>query len=206
MYYKGIRQCPHGNVSGTTYRLSSYEFRAIFDSDIVYISCNLDHIYDWRRVNHFDFFVQIPHIIIERYRSRLFFSHFNFLVSFVSSILPAYIFALSPMNSVNTKLFLSFIKPGIFARSIPYTLIRWTIIRVESSDIAFHSLVSIVAFYMVNETCRVGVHDLTFGDTLVICTSDEIRTNKFSIYRVCTRYVNMKPEFTSYYRCNSVTR
>ena len=53
IYYKGIRQCPHGNVSvvsGTTYRLSSYGLRAIFDLDIVYTLCNhihgLDHLHD----------------------------------------------------------------------------------------------------------------------------------------------------------------
>ena len=49
IYYKGIRQCPHGNVSvesGMTYRLSSYGLRAIFDSDIVYTLCSLDRIHD----------------------------------------------------------------------------------------------------------------------------------------------------------------
>ncbi|XP_018343025.1 PREDICTED: uncharacterized protein LOC108749032 [Trachymyrmex septentrionalis] len=47
-YTQSIRQCPHGNVSvefGTTYRLSSYGLRAIFDSDIVY-TCSLDRIHD----------------------------------------------------------------------------------------------------------------------------------------------------------------
>jgi len=49
IYYKGIRQCSHSNVSaesGTTYCLS-YGLRAVSDSDIVYTSYNLDRIYDW---------------------------------------------------------------------------------------------------------------------------------------------------------------
>jgi len=38
----------------------------------------------------------------------------------------------------------------------------WIIACVESNDIAFHILVNIIVFCIVNETVRVGVHDLTF--------------------------------------------
>jgi len=48
------------------YRLSSYGLRAIFDSDIVYTSCN----FDLMPSRHFDFVLQTPRVIIKRYSSR----------------------------------------------------------------------------------------------------------------------------------------
>ena len=115
--------------------------------------------------SHFDLFVQTSRIIIERYRSRYDVILYTFhLLSFLPSTLTAYIFALSPTNSVIiAPLFSSFIRPGtfLFARGIPYTL-SGIIARVESSDIAFHILVNIIAFYMINETICVEVHDFAF--------------------------------------------
>ena len=68
IYYKGIRQCSHDNVSiesGTTYRLSSYGLRTIFDSDIVQFRS-----YTRLTTSHFDLFVQTSSVIVERYRLR----------------------------------------------------------------------------------------------------------------------------------------
>ena len=120
----------------------------------------------------------------------LYFIPFTFLVSFLSS-LTAYIFALSSTNSIIiAPLFSFFIRPGTFLFARGIHVVCRIIACVESSDIAFHILVNIVAFYMLNETVRVGVHDLTFiaihryiDD---IYTRDEIRTSRLSICRVCT--------------------
>jgi len=51
------------------YRLSSYGLTAIFDSDIVYTSCNFDLMQDCVRV-HFDFILQAPDVIAKHYNSR----------------------------------------------------------------------------------------------------------------------------------------
>jgi len=49
---------------------------------------------------HFNLFVQTPRVIVEHYRSRYDVILFVFLVSFLPSVLTAYIFALSLTNSV----------------------------------------------------------------------------------------------------------
>jgi len=79
----------------------------------------------------------------------------------ILTVHPHCIFALSP--TIWSLIHYSFIRPRYFFVRERYTVrvIRW-IIRVKSNDIAFHNLVSIVIFYMVKETIRVGVHDLTF--------------------------------------------
>jgi len=115
----------------------------------------------------------------------MFFIPFNFLMSFLPSTLIAYIFALSPMVII-APLFSSFIRLGTFLFARDIYIVCWIIARVESTDIAFHILVNIVAFYMINARLRVGVWSCIYRDTLVTCTRGEIRISRFSICRVCT--------------------
>jgi len=84
-------------------------------------------------------------------------------MSFLPSTLTAYIFALNPTNSVIiAPLFSSFIRPDTFLFARGIHVVCRIIARVESSDIVFHILINIVAFYMINEIVRIGAHDLAF--------------------------------------------
>ena len=84
------------------------------------------------------------------------------LFSVILAIHPHRVHRRSESNEFS-PLFLSFIRPGsfLFVRGT-VCVVRQIISRVDSSNIEFHSLVSIVTFYMINETVRVGVHDFTF--------------------------------------------
>jgi len=60
-------------------------------------------------------------------------------------------------------LFSSFIKPEIFllASGIP-CIVDCVIASVKSVNIAFHNIIDVDAFDIVNKTIRISVHDFAF--------------------------------------------
>jgi len=118
-------------------------------------------------------------------------------VSFLPSILTAYIFALNSTNSVIIIPFSSFIRYFFIRERHIVCVVCRIITDGESSDIASyisshsiyskssHRIVHIVAFYIVNQAvCRYTF--CTCRDTSVTCTRVEIRTSRLSVCWVCT--------------------